>query len=275
MGKYLAALIISCLLLLCLVQGACSLKASPAAEDGINVIVIDPGHGGDDTGAKGPSGTQEKDVTLKLALKLAEVLKERIEVRVLLTRTADVFIPLEERTAFANRMNADLFISIHANAAQSREAKGIETFFLNFEATDEDARRVAAFENSSNAAGLKDIAKAEGGDLKDILLDLANTMSHHESSKLAEVVHASMLGSAGRESRGVKQAHFTVLVGATMPAVLVEVGFITNPGEERLLTSSKDQTRIAEAIADGILNFRDIVTRKRGYIEISGKAQED
>src|SRR3989304_7076019 len=99
MGKYLSALIISCLLLLCPVQGACSLKASPAAEDGINVIVIDPGHGGDDTGAKGPSGTQEKDVTLKLALKLAEVLKERIAARLLLTRTAAVSIPPRSRPA--------------------------------------------------------------------------------------------------------------------------------------------------------------------------------
>lgn len=274
MGKYLSVLIISLLALLCPADGAWAQKAS-GADDGIDVIVIDPGHGGDDTGAKGPSGTQEKDVTLRLALKLAEVLKERLDARVLLTRTADVFIPLEERTAFANRMNADLFISIHANAAQNREAKGIETFFLNFEATDEDARRVAAFENSANAAGLKDVNPAEGGDLKDILVDLAKTMSHHESSRLAEVVHASMLGSASREGRGVKQAHFTVLVGATMPAVLVEVGFITNPAEERLLTSAKDQARIAESIADGILNFRDIVTRKRGYIEVSGNAQED
>ncbi|HEY4706143.1 MAG TPA: N-acetylmuramoyl-L-alanine amidase [Thermodesulfobacteriota bacterium] len=275
MGKYLSVLIISFMFLLCPDQGACSLRDLPVAEDGIRIIVIDPGHGGDDTGAKGPAGSEEKDVTLKLAWKLAEVLKERLDVRVLLTRTADVFIPLEERTAFANRMHADLFISIHANAAQSREAKGIETFFLNFEATDEDARRVAAFENSANAAGLMDVSPAEGGDLKDILVDLANTMSHHESSRLAEVVHASMLGAAGRESRGVKQAHFTVLVGATMPAVLVEVGFITNPAEERLLTSAKDQARMAEAIADGILNFRDIVTRKRGYIEISGKSEED
>lgn len=275
MGKYLSALIISCILLLCPVQGACSLGDQPASGDALNVIVIDPGHGGDDTGAKGPTGSQEKDVTLKLALKLAEVLKERTDARVLLTRTADVFIPLEERTAFANRMNADLFISIHANAAQSRDARGIETFFLNFEATDEDARRVAAFENSSNAAGLKGVPAADGGDLKNILLDMANTMSHHESSRLAEIVHASMLGAAGRESRGVKQAHFTVLVGATMPAVLVEVGFITNPAEEKQLTSTRDQARIAGAIADGILNFRDIVTRKRGYIEISGKPQED
>src|SRR3972149_9651178 len=108
MGKYLSALIISCILLLCPVRGACSLRDLPAAEDGVRIIVRAPGHGGDDTGAKGPAGSEEKGVTLSLALKLAEVLKERTDARVFLTRTADVFIPLEERTAFANRMNADL-----------------------------------------------------------------------------------------------------------------------------------------------------------------------
>ncbi|HBG47141.1 MAG TPA: hypothetical protein DDW94_09170 [Deltaproteobacteria bacterium] len=253
---------------------AAAIKGSAAIDDEVQVIVIDPGHGGDDTGAKGPSGVEEKEITLKVALRLVEALKERFDCRVLLTRTTDVFIPLGERTAFANSNKADLFISIHVNAAPNRDARGVETFFLSFESTDEDARRVAAFENSASA-GMSSGISEDSGDLKDILLDLANTMSHHESSRLAEVIHTSVLGSTGRENRGVKQAPFSVLVGATMPAVLVEVGFISNPSEEKWLSSGKDQARIAEAIAEGVMSFKNIITRKRGYIEISGKAAQE
>lgn len=243
------------------------------AEEPVRVVVIDPGHGGEDTGAKGPSGVAEKDITLSIALKLAEVLKESMDARVLLTRTSDVFIPLEERTAFANANGADIFISIHVNAAASKDARGTETFFLSMDATDEDARRVAAFENNAGSAGVA-LATA-GDDLKDILLDMASTRSHHESSRLAEAVHMSMLGKAGREGRGVKQAPFTVLVGATMPAVLVEVGFISNPAEEKWLSSRKDQELAARAIAEGVASFREIMTRKGGFIEISGKLTQN
>lgn len=243
--------------------------------ESIEVIVIDPGHGGDDTGAKGPTGLQEKDITLSIAMKLAGLLEERLDSRVLLTRTTDVFVPLEERTAFANANNADVFISIHVNAAESRDARGTETFFLSMDATDEDSRRLAAFENSAGPAALTSSALAAGGDLRDILLDLANTRSHHESSRLAEVVHMSMLGKTGREGRGVKQAPFTVLVGATMPAILVEVGFISNPSEERWLSSKKYQERAASAIADGIVSFRDVMTKRKGFIEVSGKNAKD
>ena len=239
----------------------------------VKVVVIDPGHGGEDTGAKGPSGVAEKDITLSIALKLAEVLKESMDARVLLTRTSDVFIPLEERTAFANANGADIFISIHVNAAANRDARGTETFFLSMDATDEDARRLAAFENNADPAGAA--LFTAGDDLKDILLDMASTRSHHESSALAEAVHLSMLGRAGREGRGVKQAPFTVLVGATMPAVLVEVGFISNPSEEKWLSSRKDQELAARAIAEGVARFRDILTRRGGLIEISGKLIEN
>lgn len=257
-------------------SGAQAVTAESLSEDTINVIVIDPGHGGDDTGAKGPSGVQEKDITLSIAFKVAEALKENAGARVLLTRTTDVFVPLEERTAFANANRADIFISIHVNAARSRDARGTETFFLSMDATDEDARRLAAFENSADPAYLASVASfSVADDLKDILLDLANTRSHHESSRLAEVVHMSMLGKAGREGRGVKQAPFTVLVGATMPAVLVEVGFISNPSEEKWLSSKKEQELAARAIADGIESFRDLITKKKGFIEVSGKHVEN
>lgn len=251
-------------------------KVETPTDEAIRVVVIDPGHGGEDTGAKGPSGISEKDITLSIALKVAEALGEMMDAKVLLTRTTDVFIPLEERTAFANSNRADIFISIHANAARSRDAHGTETFFLSMDATDEDARRLAAFENSADSASIATASVlAVADDLKDILLDLANTRSHHESSRLAEIVHTSMLGKTGREGRGVKQAPFTVLVGATMPAVLVEVGFISNPSEEKWLLSRKDQEKAARAIAEGIVNFRDIMTKRKGIIEVSGKHVEN
>lgn len=225
------------------------------------VIVIDPGHGGEDTGAVGPGGAEEKSIVLSLALKAAEILNERVSATVLLTRSGDVFISLEERTAFANRNGADLFVSIHANAAVNREASGVETFFLSFDATDDDARRVAAFEN--RIVKTTEAART-GDDIELILLDLANTEAHHESSRLAETVHLNMLKLPGRENRGVKQAPFTVLVGATMPAILVEAGFISNPAEEKLLSSKKEQARIAESIVDGIMGFAGIAAKTPG-----------
>ncbi|MFQ5736437.1 MAG: N-acetylmuramoyl-L-alanine amidase [Thermodesulfobacteriota bacterium] len=231
----------------------------------IRVVVIDPGHGGEDSGAVGSGGTAEKDVTLSLAKKLASKLKKRLGLRVLLTRETDVFVPLEERTAFANRHKADIFISIHVNAASNRRANGVETYFLSFETSDEDARRVAAFENR--------VARAAGGDLgegtddlKFILFDLVNTEAHHESSRLAEFVHTSLLKLTRKENRGVKQAPFTVLAGATMPAILVEVGFISNPAEERWLSLGKDQSRIADSIADGVSGFEKMLGGGVSYV---------
>ena len=226
-----------------------------AATGPVRVIVIDPGHGGDDSGAVGPGGTEEKDITLSLAKKLAARLEKMLSCKVLLTRTTDVFVPLDERTAFANKNKADIFISIHANAASNRHANGVETFFLNYESTDEDARRVAAFENRVTSVGGRNLA-GENDDLKMILLDLVNTEAHHESSRLAEKVHLSLLKLTGKENRGVKQAPFAVLAGATMPAILVEVGFISNPSEERWLAAPGDQSKIAQSIADGVAGFR-------------------
>lgn len=272
MVKSLKIVLLVCLLFLQSLA-AFALDFESFDHEAVRVVVIDPGHGGEDTGAKGHSGVAEKDITLSIALKLADALKERMDVRVLLTRTTDVFIPLEERTAFANANRADIFISIHVNAAASRDARGTETFFLSMDATDEDARRLAAFENNADAAFATQLTA--GDDLKDILLDMASTRSHHESSRLAEAVHLSMLGKAGREGRGVKQAPFTVLVGATMPAVLVEVGFISNPSEEKWLSSRKDQELAARAIADAVVSFRDIMTKRGGIIEISGKLIEN
>ena len=225
-------------------------------KDSVDVIVIDPGHGGDDTGAIGPRGTKEKEITLELARRLKEALTEKLGCTVLLTRTDDTFIPLEERTEFANFAGADIFISVHVNAAPGRMVKGIETFFLSYEATDDEARRLAAVEN--NVLGAEDGSLGEFSEgLNEILFDLTQNVAHHRSSALAESVHTRMVGSTGREDRGLKQAPFRVLMGAVMPAILLEVGFISNPDEERWLKSKKDLDDVAESIVFGILDFKD------------------
>lgn len=237
------------------------------------VIVIDPGHGGEDTGAVGPTGVAEKNITLGVARKLSASLAEKTGCSVVLTREDDTFIALEERTAKANRVSADIFISIHVNAALSRTVDGIETYFLSFDATDEDARRVAAFENSFSSS-----VKAHqevNGDLREILLDMASTASHHESSALAESVQTSLLKAVKREDRGVKQAPFTVLVGATMPAILVEIGFISNPLEERRLSSSAGQARLSDSITEGVVNFKKTTDIGRDYIGFSRAGKKE
>lgn len=228
------------------------------------VVVIDPGHGGDDSGAIGPGNVLEKDVTLGVARRLAEELAEKGAFRVVLTRSDDTFVSLRERTAFANSVEADAFISIHANAAYRKKASGIETFFLSFEATDEDAARVAAIENSIGTEEALGAGEA-AGDLKAILFDLADTRSRQESSLLAESVQTSLVGKIRGEDRGVKQAPFVVLSGAAMPAILVEVGFISNPGEEKRLTNGKEQARIAASIADGVAAYLKNLTVGRAY----------
>jgi len=228
------------------------------------VVVIDPGHGGEDTGAVGPTGALEKDITLSLAHRLSAGITARTGCSVVLTRDDDTYVPLEQRTVIANSASADIFISIHVNAALSESVDGIETYFLSFDATDEDARRVAAFENSFSASGKTPAGASD--DLKEILLDMANTESHHESSALAESVQTSLLKSVKREDRGVKQAPFTVLVGAIMPAILVEAGFISNPREERRLVSAAGQARLAESITEGIMHFKKITGAGEGYI---------
>lgn len=215
-------------------------------------VVLDPGHGGGDTGAIGPGGFEEKTVALSIALKAVPMLEEKTRCRVFLTRTGDVFVPLEERTNMANRLGADVFLSIHVNSAVRKSAFGVETFFLSFNSTDEDARRLAAFENSSSAGPAG--AQAQD-DLKDIMLDLAQTAAHHLSSTLAEHIHESAATGAKGGDRGVKQAPFVVLIGALMPAALVEVGFISNPDEEKRLVSAEGQDKIASSIAEGVAKY--------------------
>ncbi len=214
-------------------------------------IVVDAGHGGKDPGAVGPSGLLEKDVTLELAKELAVELRRLLGCEVILTRSTDVYLPLEERTAIANKVGADLFISLHANANKSRDAFGIETYYLNFSKNDK-AAAVAARENGTT---LKQVS-----DLELILFDLMANAKINESSRLAAEIQSSLVSRISKRysdirDLGVKQGPFYVLLGATMPSVLVETAFISNHREEKRLASAAYRKSSAEAIAEAIKTY--------------------
>ena len=217
------------------------------------VVVIDPGHGGDDTGALGPSGLAEKDVTLDVARRLRDRLQSETDTQVILTRDGDRTITLDERTAIANHNHADLFVSIHANASRRGNARGAETYFLSYQATDDESRAVAAIEN--NTLGLEEGVQ-KNGNLEMILWDLAQSAFLKESSVLAEMVQENLNDVLDIANRGIKQAPFRVLMGATMPAVLIEVAFITSPEEERRLKDGAFKDRLAGSIFDSVRKFR-------------------
>ncbi len=214
----------------------------------IRRIVVDPGHGGHDPGAVGAGGTQEKDVVLSIGRKLADKIRDELGIDVVMTRSTDVFIPLEERTAIANKVNADLFVSVHANASLNRNASGIETYYLNLAKT-EKAAQLAARENGTS---LEKVSL-----LQAILFDLMANYKLNDSAHLAEEVQKSLYkkinGSyTGTRNLGVKQGPFYVLVGATMPSILVETAFISNETEEARLKDPAFLDRSAEGIVDGI-----------------------
>lgn len=218
---------------------------------GLRRIVVDAGHGGKDPGAIGPRGTYEKTVTLALARELARRLEQELGCEVILTRDGDVFLPLEERTAMANKVGADLFISIHANANRKSGAHGTETYYLNFSKNDQ-AVAVAARENGTS---LKQV-----GDLEMILLDLMANSKINESSRLAAEIQRALVEDLDRHYRsvrdlGVRQGPFYVLLGATMPSVLVETAFISNPREEARLGDPEFRARAARGIVRGVRNY--------------------
>jgi N-acetylmuramoyl-L-alanine amidase len=230
--------------------------AAPAERQaGVHVIVIDPGHGGVETGAIGPSGVQEKELTLQLARELEARLAQRLAVRVVLTRTEDATLPLDTRPAIANQNKADLFVSIHLNSSLGSGAYGTETYFLSPQATDSRASTAAAAENQG-AAG-DGGPEAEGSqDLQLILWDLAQ--SHHmaESQRLANMIQGELNEMLQLKDRGVKQAPFRVLMGATMPAVLVELGFISNPDEEKKLKDPAYRDQLVDALSRAIAHYK-------------------
>ncbi len=214
-------------------------------------VVIDAGHGGKDPGAIGPTGLREKDVVLKISKKVASRLEKDLGCQVILTRKKDRFLPLTQRTAIANAKKADLFVSIHANAAPNKRARGVETYFLNF-ALDKEAMRVAARENATSTKSI--------GDLKNILNDIMKNTKVDESSRLAGYVQREVVKNLRKKysnvkSKGVKQAPFFVLIGARMPSILVEVSFISNRKEEERLKSDRYLDRVAEGIVNGIKSY--------------------
>lgn len=217
----------------------------------IGRIVLDPGHGGHDTGTIGPTGLREKDVVLDVALRLKKLLEEKTGAEVILTRSDDTFIPLEERTAIANEKGADLFISIHANGSRSRSARGIETYYLNF-TSDPEALEVAGRENATSQESVHQ--------LQDLIKKIALTEKIEESQDFASQVQREVYSrlrklTGAQKNRGVKKAPLVVLIGANMPSILAEISFLTNPQDERLLKKDSHREVIAEALYKGISGY--------------------
>jgi N-acetylmuramoyl-L-alanine amidase len=220
----------------------------------ISRIVIDPGHGGHDTGTIGPHGLMEKDLCLDVALRLGRLIQRKLpSAEVIYTRNDDTFVPLEERTAIANKAKADLFISIHANSSRDRKARGVETYYLNF-ATSSESMEVAARENANSQESLHD--------LQDLIKKIARNDKIEESKELAGDIQEMLsrrlqLVSHGERNRGVKKAPFVVLIGANMPSVLSEISFVSNPNDERLLRRASQRQRIADGLYGGIATYLD------------------
>ena len=218
---------------------------------GISRIVIDAGHGGHDPGAKA-NGLNESDLTLDVAIRLKKLLEKQPGIEVVMTRETDVFIPLEERTAIANREAADLFLSIHVNASRNANARGVETYFLNF-ATNPEAEAVAARENSASGRTMHS--------LPSIVRAIALNNKIDESRDFAATVQKSMVGTLSQKNKslkdlGVKQAPFVVLIGAGMPSVLAEMSFVTNKQEGQLLKTGAYRQAIAQALQDAVLRYQ-------------------
>ena len=217
----------------------------------IGKIVIDAGHGGHDTGTIGPNGLLEKDVVLDVAKRFGRLLESRLGAEVIYTRRDDTFIPLETRTAIANRERADLFISIHANSSRDSDARGVETYYLNFTSSPE-ALEVAARENAVSEKSIHE--------LQDLVKKIALKEKIEESREFAGDVQASLYGglalnNAGIRDRGIKKAPFIVLIGANMPSILAEISFVSNPTDERKLETSEHRQRIAESLYRGVSKY--------------------
>ena len=217
----------------------------------IGKIVIDPGHGGHDTGTIGPDGLEEKDLVVDVGRRLGKLLETRMGAEVVYTRKDDTFIPLETRTAIANRERADLFVSIHANSSHDPSARGIETYYLNFTSSP-DALEVAARENAVSEKSIYEL-----GDLvKKIALKEKIEESHEFATNVQQALHSGLaMKGSGIRDRGVKKAPFIVLIGANMPSILAEISFVSNPTDERKLQTPEYRQRIAESLYRGIAKY--------------------
>jgi N-acetylmuramoyl-L-alanine amidase len=218
----------------------------------IRTIVVDAGHGGTEDGAHGPGGTLEKNVTLSVARRLKSALEARLGVRVILTREDDSTVDLDQRAAVANNNKADVFVSLHANASVRASASGAEVFYLSIEEYGDQAQRVAKGETEA-------LPVFGGGtrDIEVILWEMAQARYIEESALLAREIEAALRQRVPMSPRAIQQAPFRVLVGANMPAVLIEMGFISNADQERQLVTEPFQQSIVQSIVDSIVRFRD------------------
>jgi len=237
-----------------LVAGLAAFSAAQARAP--RTIVIDPGHGGLDVGAKGKFGALEKNVTLAVSFKLKTLIEQNLAYRVVLTRDKDIDVSLENRSALANNNDATLFISIHANASFRKKAQGAETYFMSLTDMDEETRKLAYMENNSAALDQR-IADEAKNDVQMILWDMAQSAYIKQSGRLAELIQQEISSDPllKTENRGIKQARFKVLTGVACPAVLVEAAFISNPEEEQKLITDEFQTNVAQAIYNGLVKY--------------------
>ncbi len=223
---------------------------------GARRIVIDAGHGGHDPGTIGRAGLQEKDLVLDVALKVEKLVRAELGAEVIMTRSTDAYVPLEERTAIANSRGADLFLSIHANASRNPSARGIETYFLNF-AQNPQAEAVAARENAISEATLKDLQQL----VKAITLNSKIDESHDFAASVQEAMVENIRTRHPVEDRGVHTAPFYVLIGANMPSVLAEIAFVSNPEDEKRLTTPEYRELIARALFRGVKSYLEALNR--------------
>jgi len=225
---------------------------SPAQPPGVRTVVIDPGHGGDEEGTRSAAGVLEKDLVLDVARRLRNVLDARLGLRVLLTRDDDRVVPHDERASIANNNKADLFISLHANSSPSKSAKGAEVFYLSLDGLGAEARKLV--ENAES----KPVPVLGGGtrDIDLILWDMAQARHLSESAAFAMLVEEELRRRVEMSSNPVQQAPFRVLVAANMPAVLVEMGFLSNPEQETQLTSDDFKNRVVQSLFDAVVRYR-------------------
>lgn len=221
----------------------------------IRTICIDPGHGGTDLGAVGRSKTTEKEITLKVGKKLKRLIESKLGLRVVMTREKDEEVSLNSRVSRANNQKAQLFVSIHVNSSFKRSARGPETYYVSLKATDQDAFLLSQKENNSFKEEIDKLADGAGDELKMILWSMAQNEYIKESSKLADYIQGELNILLKTENRGVKQAPFRVLMRAAMPAVLVEVAFISNSTEEKKLQDDFFLDQVSQALYDGISKF--------------------
>ena len=228
----------------------------PVPVTGLRTVVIDPGHGGDEQGARGPGGTLEKDITLQVSRRLRTTIESRLGLRVFLTRDDDRTMSLDDRSAYANSQKADVFLSIHANAALRPAMKGAEVYYLSVDRADLEARRVAESTDT--------VLPTLGGGTRAIdliLWETAQARYLEQSAALANLIEQALRNRVEMSPRAVQQAPFRVLVGATMPAALVEIGYISNPEQEQALTSAAYQDQVVQSLFDALVQFRAFLER--------------